>query len=350
MTSQQRRNSRTVTWFLVLVNVFLVYRWRQNHRTPSLTASQRQSLYGINTAKKTSTTVYKQQPPQSQQLPEQSKTASSLSNTLADEAPASASASATATTTTTVIIKERAFNISLDTRPRAAKIILPPDLPTPSALQQVRTFTSPSQESHLISPAGVEPYALYYYLTSTYGGGSMGGSHDPRAVLDIGTRYAASALALAAGGSPVISVDLGQERFFAFRRRPYRAWILDLIKTVPNVGSIEFYNTHLLQVKDLRQYLKEAWLIVLDTNALPDSDPFEREFFQRLLKEAPDYQGLLLLDDIHANAEMEKWWQEVRNGATQHGYRVFDLTKIGHSSGTGLVDFSGLCVVHVEPP
>lgn len=349
MTSQQRRNSRTVTWFLVLVNLFLVYRWRQNHRSPSLTASQRQSLYGVNTAK-TSTTVYKQpQQSQQQQQPpasfstEQSKTSSSLSNAPAADETAPAA-------TTTVIIKERAFNISLDTRPRASKIILPPDLPTPSALQQVRTFTSPSQESHLISPAGVEPYALYYYLTSTYGGGSMGGSHDPRAVLDIGTRYAASALALAAGGSPVISVDLGQERFFAFRRRPYRSWILDLIKSVPNVGNIEFYNTHLLQVKDLRQYLKEAWLIVLDTNALPDSDPFEREFFQRLLKEAPDYQGLLLLDDIHANAEMEKWWQEVRNGATQHGYRVFDVTQIGHDSGTGLVDFSGVCVVHVEPP
>ena len=55
----------------------------------------------------------------------------------------------------------------------------------------------------------------------------------------------------------------------------------------------------------------------------------------------PKYEGLLLLDDIHLNDEMKKWWSEVVHNADQWGYKAFDLSTVGHYSGTGLLDFSG---------
>ena len=65
----------------------------------------------------------------------------------------------------------------------------------------------------------------------------------------------------------------------------------------------------------------------------------EREFFQRLLD--VQYRGMLGLDDIQLNHEMNKWWKELQGGENEKGYKTYDLTNIGHWSGTGLVDFSG---------
>jgi hypothetical protein len=87
------------------------------------------------------------------------------------------------------------------------------------------------------------------------------------------------------------------------------------------------------------QKFTATWLMSLDTHHLPYSVPFEREFFARLVQSG--YRGILVLDDIHLNPEMKKWWQELQGGQQIHNYHCFDVTAIGHSTGTGLVDFSG---------
>jgi hypothetical protein len=53
------------------------------------------------------------------------------------------------------------------------------------------------------------------------------------------------------------------------------------------------------------------------------------------------FKGILLLDDIHLNPEMEKWWKELQDSAGKLGFVAYDVSNVGHFSGTGLLDFSG---------
>lgn len=108
--------------------------------------------------------------------------------------------------------------------------------------------------------------------------------------------------------------------------------------------NIKFHNLDLLKVSDeeLKEYLG-TWFVMLDTFHKPDTVPFEREFFQRILDIG--FRGILGLDDIHLNPEMKKWWKEVQDGAVDGGYTTYDISKAGHYSGTGLVDFSGKVVI-----
>jgi hypothetical protein len=46
-----------------------------------------------------------------------------------------------------------------------------------------------------------------------------------------------------------------------------------------------------------------------------------------------DFKGILLLDDIHLNAEMQALWDWIPI------VKKIDLTKFGHNSGTGVVMF-----------
>ena len=83
-----------------------------------------------------------------------------------------------------------------------------------------------------------------------------------------------------------------------------------------------------------------TWLIMLDTFHKPYTVPFEREWLTRLI-DAKFFNGILLLDDIWLNTEMKKWWTELQDNAVRDGYVVHDITKVGHKTGTGLLDFSG---------
>ena len=56
----------------------------------------------------------------------------------------------------------------------------------------------------------------------------------------------------------------------------------------------------------------------------------EQQIFDYL--EHIKYQGLVMWDDIHLNTEMETFWTKIKK-------EKYDLTHIGHWSGTGLVVF-----------
>lgn len=69
-------------------------------------------------------------------------------------------------------------------------------------------------------------------------------------------------------------------------------------------------------------------LILLDVD--PHDGIFEPQFVSWLKEN--NFKGWLLLDDIHLNPAMEKFWNDI-------DLEKYDLTDVGHYSGTGLVVF-----------
>ncbi|EJK65726.1 hypothetical protein THAOC_13388 [Thalassiosira oceanica] len=199
-------------------------------------------------------------------------------------------------------------------------------------LERVTEYTRENHVKYMLAGPGKEHYALLHYLSVTYG--------DCRHFTDIGTRYVSSALALGSNRvSPVWTFDVpqSQERRAAFRGKTEEEWQTQLQEEKVRVT---FFNLDLMEAPDddLKSFLG-TWFVMLDTHHLPDTRPFEREFFQRMIDVG--FGGVLCLDDIHLNDEMKKWWSELQDGAERGGYRTYDITDIGHRTGTGLVDFSG---------
>lgn len=150
--------------------------------------------------------------------------------------------------------------------------------------------------------AGQEHYRLLAYIGSLYKGQTL---------LDIGTYQGNSAIALSHNkNNDVISYDL---------------------KPQPIIGKIKSKNTKFKIGNILELGFKEIILscpfIMLDTFHNGD---FEAEFVNYLTE--IKYKGLVLFDDIHLNKPMQDFW----NGLKLEKY---DITEIGHFSGTGLVRF-----------
>ena len=61
---------------------------------------------------------------------------------------------------------------------------------------------------------------------------------------------------------------------------------------------------------------------------------WEIEVFNML--QAVGFQGVLICDDIHLNQGMRDFWAVVRAS----GIPYYDVSFIGHATGTGLVDFT----------
>jgi hypothetical protein len=203
-------------------------------------------------------------------------------------------------------------------------------------LEKIKGFTISDYEQYMMSPAGKEHYALLNYLSQTFA--------DCRHIVDIGTRYVSSALAMASNlKTPVWTFDLpsSNERLAAFRGKTEDEWQKDLREVGAN---ITFYNEDLMRVsdEDFNMYLG-TWFIMLDTHHRPYTVPFEIQFFKRVVDSG--YKGIMLLDDIDEHDEMRRWWKELQDGAAAGGYRTFDVSPVGHWSGTGIVDFSGKMIV-----
>lgn len=208
-------------------------------------------------------------------------------------------------------------------------------------LHLLKQFSKLQYEKFMTDVAGKEHYTLLHWLTNTYHT-----KEDCRHVVDIGTRYVASSLALGATGVPVKTFDIpkSKERLDAFRGNTEQEW-QEKLQATSNV-QIQFHNLDLLKVSDseFRDYMS-TWLVALDTFHLPYSVPFEREFLNRVVSMEPRFEGIMLLDDIHLNQEMKDWWQELLTDADKWGFKPYDVTSVGHFSGTGLLDFSGKVVI-----
>lgn len=149
---------------------------------------------------------------------------------------------------------------------------------------------------------GLEHYKLLAYFSTLY---------SNQTLLDIGTYKGCSALALAYNKkNKVVSFDV----------------ITDSVglNNIPN--NIEFKVDNILNDTYIDLILNSPF-IILDT---AHEGPFEHEFYNHLI--SINYKGVLMLDDIKLNDAMIEFWNSISN-------EKYDVSNIGHHSGTGLVIF-----------
>jgi hypothetical protein len=105
----------------------------------------------------------------------------------------------------------------------------------------------------------------------------------------------------------------------------------DLEDNIPEGKSIKAFPAIQFLLKDGFELLEaEPWeVIFIDVD--PHDGVQERRMISKLIE--MDFKGILLLDDIHLNPEMQSLWDWIPAG------RKVDLTRFGHNSGTGAVLF-----------
>lgn len=162
-------------------------------------------------------------------------------------------------------------------------------------------INSSEYQGYFMSKSGQEHYRLLAYISQ---------NDDLVDILDVGTLKGCSALAFSVNSkNKVCSFNVGNE--FDLNYTPLNAEFI--IDNVLN-GN---YNNIILGSK----------YIMLDTY---HDGTFEKEFYDQLV--SINYKGYLLLDDIHLNFEMERFWGSITK-------EKYDITNIGHSTGTGVVYF-----------
>jgi len=146
--------------------------------------------------------------------------------------------------------------------------------------------------------SGREHYRLLMYVSTLFNG---------EVLFDVGTNECRSAIALSYNkANKIKSYD-----------------IVQINPENPIIENVEF----ILGDSTKDEELIHSPFIFLDV----DHDGTYENIFYNHLKES-GWKGLLMLDDIHLNDDMRLFW----NNITEEKY---DLTSIGHWSGTGLVVF-----------
>jgi hypothetical protein len=162
-------------------------------------------------------------------------------------------------------------------------------------------INSSEYQGYFMSKSGQEHYRLLAYISQ---------NDDLVDILDVGTLKGCSALAFSVNTkNKVRSFNVGNE--FDLNYTPLNAEFI-----IDNVLNGD-YNSVILGSK----------YIMLDTY---HDGTFEKEFYDHLV--SINYKGYLLLDDIHLNFEMERFWGSITK-------EKYDITNIGHLTGTGVVYF-----------
>lgn len=153
-----------------------------------------------------------------------------------------------------------------------------------------------------------EHYKLLSYFSSLF---------SNKVIFDLGSRTGISALALGhSKKNSIASYDLN------YVNPPYN-------KSYPN---ITFFQKNVLN-EDFHLFLYSP-LILLD---LDPHDGIQETIFLQKLRDI-SYKGLIILDDISTNDKMN-WFPQMREFWETIPEEKYDLTKYGHGSGTGLVNF-----------
>lgn len=158
---------------------------------------------------------------------------------------------------------------------------------------------------HVNDPIGQEFHVLYAYFSSLFNGIK---------IADIGTRTGNSAIALSYNeNNHVDSYDVNSNYY-------------NIVTNNIKKENITFHLQDILSNEKILEYK----LISLDVD--PHDGKQERRCFKFLQEN--NWKGLVLLDDIGPNwIQLHQWWNEIT-------LPKWDLTKYGHASGTGLVDFT----------
>jgi len=168
--------------------------------------------------------------------------------------------------------------------------------------------------------AGDEHYALLCYLSKTLRAGSL--------VVDVGSGpYGLSSLAMGCNSHvPVFAYDIVSTLQSLSDKHHESAWSIQ-----ERLGQIYLVHGDAMSPRNARIVLA-ASVILLDTHHDPVQQPFEYAFYEFLVRNC--FSGLLVVDGIHLNKDMEAFWASIQ-------LKKHDVTLMGRPTGTGIVDFSG---------
>lgn len=159
-----------------------------------------------------------------------------------------------------------------------------------------------NEKNYLVEGAGVEHYKLLGWISQQV---------NKSTIIEIGTLSGIGLIALSLNPTnQVVSYDI----------RDYK-WK----NIVPKNGVRRIVSS------DYMDFVVKSPIIFYDA---AHEGKEEKEFFDELVKR--NWKGVLFLDDIHLNKEMEQFWKYVQAS----GLKFEDWTDIGHAVGTGVVWFA----------
>lgn len=182
----------------------------------------------------------------------------------------------------------------------------------------VNRITRADHKNIFLDSPGNNHYKLLAYLSSLF---------NDCLIVELGTHHGTSSLAFSVNNrNKIITYDIS-----------------DKYGIVPQPSNVYRRIGNIFDMREERNLLS-ASIIFLDT---AHEGEFEQMVYEYLLNN--NYQGLLLLDDIHWNDAMRKFWKDIDK-------TKYDVTDVGHGkcisgpgnysvAGTGLVDFSGKIIM-----
>lgn len=178
-------------------------------------------------------------------------------------------------------------------------------------LSYVEEFFPEKYKNHKINEMNTgiengEHYKLLSYFSNLFEG---------EIILDLGTRDGLSALVLSKNQkNKVVTYDL----------LPKPSEMISFEHLIPNC---EFKQMNVFDENE--EIIKSSKLMFLDLD--PHDGIQEKKFIEWL--EKINYDGLIICDDIEWFPAMSRWWNELKQSK-------YNVTKYGHGSGTGIIDFS----------
>lgn len=161
-----------------------------------------------------------------------------------------------------------------------------------------------NMQDNFLFPPGNSPFKLYAYLSTLF---------NNKIILDIGTEYGNSALSFSYNESNrVISYNIIEQGASSISKENITWKVMDF----RNDDTIDYDNVE---------------VICIDVD--PHDGKQEVEMIQ-FLKDKK-WSGILLLDDIHKDHQMDNFWNSLDFSEDVK----YDITSIGHSSGTGVILF-----------
>jgi hypothetical protein len=174
----------------------------------------------------------------------------------------------------------------------------------------IRSVTNYGYSDWDLTP-GKSEYCLYEYISNYF---------ENTLILDIGTGGGGSSKAFGANlKNKVISFDLSVRR------------------EIPKSDNIEYRLGEFTEDKTLDY--SNVSIIMIDVDP---HDGIKEPIMIKYLEEI-NWSGILILDDIkfYRFPDLEKYWNELP-------YEKYDLTDIGHDSGTGLINFGSKHNIMIE--
>lgn len=151
--------------------------------------------------------------------------------------------------------------------------------------------------------SGKDHYRLLTKISSIFEGQTL---------IDIGTFDGWSSIALGSNKKTrVISFDIISQPCISSISEP----------------NIEYRVENIMEGDANRELIKQSPFIMLDTY---HDGTFEKQFFDGLI--SMKYKGIVMFDDIYLNSSMISFWESI-------SVRKYDITRIGHYTGTGILVF-----------